>query len=175
MKIVALDPNQFKGYFIEATYQTKQIYLVKIKKSKHIDVTIKKKRFFRKKEKSITMSLYEDYVENPQAFGIFERKKLVAFIEGSLETWNNTYQITNLYVSKRHRKEGFATLLFEHMEQKAKALNARAIVLEVQSCNGPAIQFYEKRGLHFIGLNTLAYSNEDVQKNEVKLSYGKRL
>jgi ribosomal protein S18 acetylase RimI-like enzyme len=61
------------------------------------------------------------------------------------------------------------------MESIAKTLNARAMVLEVQSCNDPAINFYEKHGLHFVGLNTIAYTNEDVQNKEVRLEYGKRL
>ncbi|MFA5470658.1 MAG: GNAT family N-acetyltransferase [Acholeplasmataceae bacterium] len=175
MKIVSLDQDQFKGYEIDVSYQTKHVYLVKIKKSKHIELTIKKKRIFRNKERSFKMNLFESYIENSDVFGIFERKKLVAVIEGSLETWNNTYRIWNLFVSKRHRKEGFATALYAHIEKQALSLGARAIILEVQSCNGPAISFYEKQGLHFVGLNTLAYTNEDVQRKEVRLEYGKRL
>jgi ribosomal protein S18 acetylase RimI-like enzyme len=175
MKIVELDKNQYKGFEIEFSYTTKYLHLVKIKKSKGIHIHIKKKRIFRNKERSSFIHLFEDYVENSQAFGIFERKKLVAVIEGALESWNNTYRILNLYVSKRHRKEGFATLLFNHIEALAKKQDARAIILEVQSCNDPALSFYEKQGLHFIGLNTLAYTNEDIQKNEVRLEYGKRI
>ena len=80
-----------------------------------------------------------------------------------------------MFVSKRHRKEGIASILLEHILQLAKQKQARALILEVQSCNNPAIKFYEKHGLHFVGLNTLAYSNEDIQKNEVRLEYGMRL
>ncbi|AUD65274.1 hypothetical protein BK011_06080 [Tenericutes bacterium MZ-XQ] len=175
MKIIELDKDQYQTYTIEDKYVTKYLHIVKIKKSKGIHVYIKKKRIFRNKERTISMKLFEDYVENAQAFGIFERKKLIAVIEGALETWNNTYRILNLYVTRRHRKEGFGSALFEHMESIAKTLNARAMVLEVQSCNDPAINFYEKHGLHFVGLNTIAYTNEDVQNREVRLEYGKRL
>ena len=175
MKIVELDQNEYHNYLIEDTYITKYLHLVKIKKAKGIHIYIKKKRIFRNKERSIVFRLFEDYVEHGQAFGIFERKKLIAVIEGSMENWNNTYRIWNIYVTRRHRKEGFGTALFEYMESIAKSLGARAIVLEVQSCNDPAINFYEKHGLHFIGLNTIAYTNEDVQNKEVRLEYGKRL
>lgn len=175
MKIVELGIDQYKGYAIDVSYQTKYLHIVKIKKSKGVNILIKKKRIFRNKERSFMIHLFQDYIEKGQAFGIFERKKLVAVIEGALESWNNTYRIWNLYVSKRHRKEGFATLLYKHIEDLAKTLGARAILLEVQSCNDPAITFYEKQGLHFVGLNTLAYTNEDVQRKEVRLEYGKRL
>ncbi len=175
MKIVELDQNQYQEYLIEDKYITKYLHLVKIKKAKGIHIYIKKKRIFRNKERSIQFKLFESHLEHGQAFGIFERKKLIAVIEGSMENWNNTYRIWNLYVTRRHRKEGFGTALFEYMESIAKSLGARAIVLEVQSCNDPAINFYEKHGLHFIGLNTIAYTNEDVQNKEVRLEYGKRL
>ena len=175
MKIIELDKDQFQAYQIEDKYITKYLHLVKIKKSKGIHIYIKKKRIFRNKERLISMKLFENYVENGQAFGIFERKKLIAVIEGAIESWNNTYRIWNLYVVRRHRKEGFGSLLFEHVESLAKSLGARALILEVQSCNDPAINFYEKHGLHFVGLNTIAYTNEDVQNKEVRLEYGKRL
>ena len=175
MKIVELDRNEYQGHTIEDKYITRYLHLVKIKKSKGVHIFIKKKRIFRNKERSLTFKLFDDFLDNSQAFGIFERRKLIAVIEGAMENWNNTYRIWNLHVTRRHRKEGFGSVLFEHMESIAKNLGARAIVLEVQSCNDPAINFYEKHGLHFIGLNTIAYSNEDVQNKEVRLEYGKRL
>lgn len=175
MKIVELQKETYKGYEIEVSYTTKAYHHIKIKKAKGINLTIKRKKTFKKQEKSFKINLFEDYIEQSRAFGIFERRKLIAIIEGSIESWHNVYRIHNLYVSKRHRKEGFATELFKHIEQVAKSLNARALVLEVQSCNDPAIKFYEKQGLHFIGLNTLEYTNEDVQRKEVRLEYGKRI
>jgi ribosomal protein S18 acetylase RimI-like enzyme len=175
MKIVELQKETYKGYEIQVFYTTKAYHHVKIKKSKNIHLTIKRKKVFRKLEKSFMINLFEDYIEQSRAFGIFERRKLIAIVEGSIESWHNVYRIYNIYVSKRYRKEGFGTALFEHIEQVAKSVNARALVLEVQSCNDPAIQFYKKQDLHFVGLNTMEYTNEDIQRKEVRLEYGKRL
>ena len=175
MKIVELDRNDYREYTIEDKYTTRYLRLIKVKKSKAIHICIKKKRIFQHKERSIAFKLFDEYLDNSQVFGIFEGKKLIACIEGAMESWNNTYRIWKLYVIRKHRKEGLGSALFEHLESLAKRLGARAIVLEVQSCNDPAISFYEKHGLHFIGLNTIAYSNEDVQNKEVRLEYGKRL
>jgi ribosomal protein S18 acetylase RimI-like enzyme len=175
MKIVELDPSNYRGHTIEDKYITRYLRFIKIKKSKAVRIIIKKKRIFQNKERSISFKLFDEHLDNSQVFGIFEGKKMIALIEGAMENWNNTYRIWNLYVTRRHRKEGLGSALFEHMELLAKHQGARAIVLEVQSCNDPAINFYEKHGLHFIGLNTIAYSNEDVQNKEVRLEYGKRL
>jgi len=60
----------------------------------------------------------------------------------------------------------------EESIKHAKNLSCRAVMLEVQSCNYPAIQFYLKQGFKFTGLDTLAYSNEDIEKKEVRLEMG---
>ena len=39
------------------------------------------------------------------------------------------------------------------------------IVLETQSCNKKAIDFYVKHGFSLIGLDMYAYSNEDPEKH----------
>jgi len=100
---------------------------------------------------------------------------LIAFIEGEFVDWNNTFRIWELYVVPKYRKKGIGTMLFRHIERHVLDTKARAITLEVQSCNDPAISFYESVGMHFIGLNTLFYTNYDVQNKEVKLEYGKRM
>lgn len=54
----------------------------------------------------------------------------------------------------------------------AKAKHARALVLETQSCNEPAIRFYFSCGFRFIGLDTTHYSNSDILNREVRLEMG---
>lgn len=175
MKIVSLDKKQYKGYEIDVSYYTKANYLVKVKKSKGIHLIIKKKRFFRKQEKISKIKLFEDYIENAQVYAVFERKKIIAIIEGAIELKNSCYHIWNIFVSKRHRREGIGGLIYKHIEEEARILGARAITIEVDSFNEPLLAFYQHQGFHFIGLNTIAKSNDDVQKREVTLTYGKRL
>ncbi len=57
----------------------------------------------------------------------------------------------------------------QHAIKLAKERGARMLVLETQSCNTKAIQFYLKHGYGLIGFDTTAYSNEDIEKNEVRL------
>ncbi len=175
MKIIELSQTEYQNYELDCKYQTKAFYDISIKKKKDIKITIKKKKFRKKLEKSFTSHLFEAYIEKPQVYAIFDKKAMIAVIEGSIESWNNRYRIWNFLVDKKYRREGFGQKLFEYIEKVAKDSGARALILEVQSCNDPAINFYIKQGLHFVGLNTMEYSNEDIQNKEVRLEMGKRL
>lgn len=175
MKIIELSRNEYQNYELDCRYQTKAFFDVSIKKKKDIKITIKRKRLRKKLEKGFVSHLFESHIEKPQVYAILDRKKIIAVIEGSIETWNNRYRVWNFLVDKKYRREGFGQALFKHIEIVAKDSGARAIILEVQSCNDPAINFYLKQGLHFVGLNTMEYTNEDIQNKEVRLEMGKRL
>jgi ribosomal protein S18 acetylase RimI-like enzyme len=175
MKIIELKKDQYKGYELEYYYTSSAYYDVSIKKKKSITIQIKRKKTFKKIEKRSKGKLFEDYIGNGEAYGVFDGKKLIACIEGSLETWNNRYRIWNFVVDKKYRKEGFGRMLFEHMLKIAEEKKARALILEVQSCNDVAIKFYIKFGLHFVGLNTIEYSNNDIENKEVRLEMAKRI
>ncbi len=175
MKIIELKRGDYQDHLLDYEYTTKYYYHVSIKKRSEIKISIKKRRFLRKQVKTFQDHLFASYIDNPLVYGIFDRKKLVAVIEGSLETWNNRFRIWNFLVDKKYRGEGYGKALFDHMIDVAKGLKARAIVLECQSCNEPAIQFYFNRGLHFIGLDTMSYTNHDIDKKEVRFELGMRL
>jgi hypothetical protein len=49
------------------------------------------------------------------------------------------------------------------------------LVLETQTNNATAISFYLNFGFEFIGFDSAAYSNEDIEKKEVRLELGLRL
>jgi ribosomal protein S18 acetylase RimI-like enzyme len=174
MKIVELNRSEYKGYELEYEYVTRFHYAVVIKKKKDIVISIKKKKM-RKTEKKFKDHLFEDYIENPKAYAIFDKKKMIGVIEGSIESWNKRYRIWNFVVDKRYRKEGYGKELFTYVLDIAKKEGARALILEVQSCNEPAISFYMKQGLHFIGMDTMSYTNNDIEAKEVRLEFGIRL
>lgn len=175
MKIVELKKEQYKDFELDYQYTSNAYYDVSIKKKKTITIQIKRKKVFRKIEKKFTSKLFEDHISNGEVFAIFDGKKLVGCIEGSLEVWNNRYRIWNFLVDKKYRREGFGKILFDHMIKVAEEKKARALILEVQSCNDIAIKFYLKNGLHFVGLNTIEYTNNDIENKEVRLEMGKRL
>jgi ribosomal protein S18 acetylase RimI-like enzyme len=175
MKIIELTKDEYKGYPLSYQYTTKFYYDLSLKKKKDIKMSLKKKKFRKKVEKSFDSKLFEDFVENPKVFAIFDKKKMIAVIEGSYESWNNRFRIWEFLVDKKYRREGYGKALFNFISEYAIKLGSRALVLEVQSCNEPAISFYIDRGLHLIGFDTMSYSNKDIENKEIRLEFGKRL
>lgn len=52
---------------------------------------------------------------------------------------------------------------------------ARMAVLETQTCNEKAVSFYKKNGFNIIGFDLFAYSNTDMERQEVRIEMGKLL
>ena len=86
-------------------------------------------------------------MEEPSLFGAFVDGTLASYVETSHERWNNRLRISNILVEAPFRGMGVGRALFEQAENRAREVKARAVVLETQSCNVPAIRFYEKMGM----------------------------
>jgi len=67
---------------------------------------------------------------------------------------------------------GIATALMDMAIGRAKQEGRRAVVLETQSCNEGAIDFYLNYGFTLIGFDTCAYRNDDIQRKEVRIEMG---
>ena len=119
---------------------------------------------------------FGEWLEDPVAFGVFEDGCLLGFAEGSPETWNRRFRISNLCVFDRARRnQGIGPVLMERITEDAKFSGARMIVLETQSCNENAIAFYKKNGFDIIGFDLYSYSNTDPERHEVRIEMGKKL
>lgn len=127
-------------------------------------------------QKSFDDVFFAEWLENPVAFGAFENERLIGFVEGATETWNNRFRISNVCVfDDSKRGGGIGTALIEKIENIAKSLNVRMIVLETQTCNENAIAFYKKNGFDVIGFDLYSYSNADPDRHEIRIEMGKKL
>lgn len=82
------------------------------------------------------------------AFGAFEGERLLGYVEGAPEGWNNRYRISNICIFEENaRGKGLGTLLMQAIQRAAEAAGARMIVLETQTCNENAIAFYQAERL----------------------------
>lgn len=131
------------------------------------------KRFSEPQNKSFVDELASDWLEKPILLGIFNNEQFAGFIEGSIETWNNRFRISNLMVFKEYRKQHLSVQLMNAITKEAKKYNVRMLVLEVLSCNVPAIQCYMKRGFKIIGFDAYAFSNNDIKNHEIRIEMGK--
>jgi len=126
-------------------------------------------------EKNSESKLFQEFVEEPRVFAAELNDQQVGWIELGYHKWNNRMRVWEFLVKEEFRRNGIGRLLMEHAVGVAKKKGARMLVLETQSCNVPAINFYLKFGFELIGFDTTAYSNEDVEKKEVRLEFGLKI
>ena len=96
-------------------------------------------------------------------------------MEGFVEAWNNRFRITNLLVFEGYRGRGIGTQLMNRAVQAAVDAGVRMVVLETQTCNRKAIEFYIRMGFNPVGFDLYCYSNDDPEKTEVRLEMAKRI
>ncbi len=70
------------------------------------------------------------------------------------------------------QRRGIGRALLAVAKAQAQRERRRAIILETQSCNVAAIDFYLHQGFSLIGLDTCCYTNTDIQRKEVRLEFG---
>lgn len=88
------------------------------------------------------------------------------------ERWNQTLRIENIHVSNHKKRQGIGSRLMDFAKNRARKLGVRALVLETQTSNFPAVQFYLHHGFQLTGFDLLSYSNHDMDKKEVRIEMG---
>jgi len=161
---------------LEYEYTTDQHYKVQIHRTKKSwTAKLVLKPLPEPTQKRFTEQLFAEHVEEPRAFTAVYDGKQIGWIQLGYEKWNNRMRVWELLIKKEHRQKGVGTQLMQHAIKLAKERGARMVVLETQCCNTKAIEFYLKHGYELIGFDTAAYSNEDIEKNEVRLELGLKL
>lgn len=167
IRIEKLDINEYRGKEFEVTYQTDGFYdLIK----KEFSFEFVYKRFYQPQTKRFRDQMCAEWLGNPSLYGAMRNKELLGFIEVNPETWNNRLRISNLCVSAPYRHLGIGTQLLNTVMKFAKG-KYRQLILETQSCNEKAIQFYMKNGFELAGFDAYAYSDTDIEKHEVRMEF----
>ncbi len=173
MLIKQLNYNEYKG----------QKYVTEVRSDKYLSIEPEGDGFamhWVDSDKEIVKHLEDemlsDWLDDPVAYGAFENKEIVGFVEGFHEKWNNRYRITNICVfDVNMRNTGLGTELLDTILKEAVRSGARMAVLETQSYNSKAIKFYKKNGFEIIGFDRFAYSNEDPEEHNMRIEMGKIL
>lgn len=176
--IVHLPEEKWKGTIIPIKYETNEYYDVFVDKTeKGYRIEIEKREFAQPvthspEDYDFPDKLYADYRENAYAWGVLVNDQLVAAIETDPELWSNRLRITELWVAEEYQKQGIGHALIEMAKEQARRERRRAVILETQSCNVNAIDFYQHEGFTLIGMDTCCYQNNDLQRKEVRLEFG---
>ena len=178
-EIIPLPKEKWKGTPILLKYTTNEYYDLKtIENDDCFEVKMIKKKFnnpvtHSPEEYDFPDSLYQDHWEKAEAFGIVgENNELLACIEICPEEWSNRLMVTELWVKDELQRKGIGTALMNLAKNQAKIQKRRAIILETQSCNVRAIDFYRKQGFQLIGYDSCCYTNIDIEKHEIRFNFG---
>ena len=176
VEIVELAKNDAYLKEIGSTYTSSHYYEVSVDRdSEGWRIDLARKAFDETLNKNYRGKLFEDHVEEPRVFAAHVGNEEVGRIELGYDRWNNRMRVWELLVAEDFRKKGIGTLLMNHAVLIAREKGARMLVLETQTNNATAIDFYLRFGFDLIGLDTAAYSNDDVGKREVRLEMGMKL
>ena len=136
-------------------------------------LTLERKPFPAPVTRQFTDTLLAPWLEEPRVFAARAEGRDLGYLELSHETWNNRMRISNLWVAEDCRRQGIGAALMARAEAEARRAGARALVLETQSCNHPAISFYRRQGFALTGLDLTAYSQADRENREVRLEFAR--
>jgi ribosomal protein S18 acetylase RimI-like enzyme len=175
VRIVELPPRE-SPVQIDYEYVSHAYYDVRLWREKDSwKAELIKKTFSEPFTKTFPGRFFEPHVEEPKVFSAKLDELQVGWIEVGYQKWNNIMRVWEFLVKEEYRRRGIGTLLMNCAVKVAREKDARMLVLETQSCNAPAIDFYLKYGFELIGFDTAAYSNNDIEKKEVRLEMGLKL
>ena len=97
-------------------------------------------------------------VEDHQMFLLFDADKVIGFTGFIRHDWNNTLQISNIFVKPEYRGQKLAQRLLTHLLENVKKTSYRCIIAEAPS-NTSVGKLYEKMGFRKCGYNDRYYSN----------------
>ena len=138
---------------------------------------LKIKEFDKVFEKKVIQNLFKDYTEETKYFVYLNQNgHEIGTLSIGNQKWNNVARIWDVFVQSSFQNLGVGTELMKHAEIIAREKwHNRAIVLECQSSNYPAIKFYMKNGFSLTGFDLINYSNDDMKNHEVRLEMSKLL
>jgi ribosomal protein S18 acetylase RimI-like enzyme len=98
-----------------------------------------------------------------------EDRRLIGLLDVEIESWRRVAKIWNLLVDEEYRRQGIGTELMRRAKEFAIRHDCRAIAVETQTTNWPALNFYLKRGLQICAVDDHFYTNHDLERKEVAL------
>lgn len=115
------------------------------------------------------LEYFNRYMSDGYSLGAYEDGYLVAIAIAEPRWWNKTLWVWEFHVEERWRGQGIGRRLMEAVAGRARAAGLRALVVETQNTNVPAILFYRKAGFEIEGIDLSYYTNHDTVDGEVAI------
>lgn len=178
--IIPLEKTKWKGHPLPIGYTTNTYYDVTVDRTDSgfsvnmvLTDTAAHPITHTPEEYDFPDKLYEDYRPDSRAYGMVDDDgNLIAAIEIEPEGWSNRLRVHELWVDDRCRKRGIGRALMNLAKDEARKNGHRMVMLETQSCNTNAIGFYLHEGFTLIGFDACCYTNNDLERKEVRIELG---
>ena len=176
--IQELDKEKWKGTLLPVSYTSNLYYDVSVRKTADgFNISIQKKPLDTPfthvpEDGEYPDKLYEHWWEKAHAYGIVDNGMLLAAIEVCPEEWSNRLLITELFVGDELRGRGYGKKLIDLAKDITIKSKYRALMLETQSSNVNAVDFYLHEGFTLIGFDSCCYTNNDLERKEVRFDMG---
>lgn len=118
---------------------------------------------------------YMKIIKMNYSLGVYIEDKLLAIAIVEPQTWNNTLLIWHFQVHNNYKRRGYGKLLIDKVIDLATQNKCRAVTLETQNTNVPAIHFYKSCGFTIEGIDLSLYDIEDITCEEVALYMRKKM
>jgi ribosomal protein S18 acetylase RimI-like enzyme len=118
---------------------------------------------------------YERIAAEGLSLGAYDGDELVGMALVERRDWNRTLWIWEFCVDERFRGRSVGRRLMDVLAENARVAGYRAIGLEAQNTNVPAIRFYRAVGFEIDGLDLSYYTNHDVTDGEVAMFMKRKL
>ena len=116
-----------------------------------------------------------DLDEFPFVMVAEEQTVICGFAALRTEAWNNRTLLGHLFVTEKYRGLGIGRMLVQKGIDYARGSGSRCLWLETQNINYPAIQFYQRLGFEWCGLDTELYDDTTDNVNEIALFFAKQI
>jgi len=169
MEVELIDKKEFKGYVVNFSCKTSEYYDVVLGDEGIFDLKLVRKSYDREIEKTFKSKLYDGYLEDSRAYRFIDEGRLIGYTELDNEAWHNRMRISEILVLEEYRGEGYGTRVMDDIKELARREGFREIVLETETCNTNAIDFYLKNGFTVNSIDLSYHSNRDVEKKEDRI------
>ena len=173
-----LEKEKWKGTPLPMAYTSLEYYDISIQKTGDgFLIPIEKKPFavpftHVPEDGDFPDKLYEDWWEGAEAYGIVEDGLLLAAVEVCPEEWSKRLMVTELFVGEKLRRQGYGKALMDLAKALTVERGYRVLMLETQSSNVNAVDFYLSQGFTLIGFDSCCYTNRDLERHEVRFNMG---
>jgi ribosomal protein S18 acetylase RimI-like enzyme len=152
---------------VDNSYVTDYVWQIQAEERPYEEMVVTFRTIRLPRSMRVTSARDTDYLlqdwQRAECFLVAEEEgEIRGYLDMTVQAWHRTGWLNDMAVLKRYRRQGLGTALLRRALRWAREHQLRAVMLETQTKNYPAICFYRKHGFVFCGFNDHYYTNQDI-------------